>query len=362
MTLRAGPGGVVLQEHLRAYAQLENVLSPDEKSPQLIVVIGTNTKTYFMKKLAFGNFERDAMKGEVHLRVDHDGLKEGCPRIFADCELHSVPTITSAKTENSTGDIARRPLTWSKDSQILQAPVAHLVYSRLIAPFSTIICFFADDFRGLAEIAGILAIWLLRFNDRSSDLPAAAYPRILILSRDINPADFNEDEATKQFMQEFRTQVDAKHGILTESRGKMRKGDSERLLSLQFSGIRVIAIPGLNSVGGLWKKVKHRILKESNEMQAKRQEHFVAFSSRHFKSFFYQASDHFCSPIASPFRFLHASRIHNPIPTEFQSHMAAFLKSVKSDQILKFAVPVIASALVFDSYPAGMHSMVFDSP
>ncbi|KIN05216.1 hypothetical protein OIDMADRAFT_51033 [Oidiodendron maius Zn] len=203
MTLRAGQGGLLLQEHLRAYAQLENVLSTEEKSPQLIVVIGASTKTYFMKKLPFGNCELDAVKGEVHLRVDQDSFKEGCPRIFADCELPSHLTINSDKTEEATGDITRRPLAWSKDGRIRQALVTNIVYLRLIAPFSMIICFFADDFRDLAEIAQILATWLLQSFNRSSDLPASTYPRILILTRDANAADFNEDEATKQFMRDL---------------------------------------------------------------------------------------------------------------------------------------------------------------
>jgi hypothetical protein len=103
--------------------------------------------------------------------------------------------------------------------------------------------------------------------------------------------------------------------------------------------------------------LKNRILGESNELQLRRREALVAFSARHFKSFFQLAGDHFCSDIISPFSFVRASRIHNPVPTELASHLSTFLKSVKPSQLLNFAVQVIASALVFDSYPAGMHGI-----
>ena len=49
--------------------------------------------------------------------------------------------------------------------------LAHLVYAKLIAPFSTVICFFAEDFGGQETIVEILAVWLMSFSSRSSDLP-----------------------------------------------------------------------------------------------------------------------------------------------------------------------------------------------
>jgi hypothetical protein len=359
--LRASPSGLSLQEHLTAYSQLENFCPADKKSPQLIALIGVKAKTHFMKTLRLGGRQQGSITGEVRLRVDHDAFKEESPRIFVDCELHNISTITSVKPEDARVDIITRAITWHTNSNISPALVGHLVYLRLIAPFSTTVVFFADDFGGLHEIAEILIELLMRFKHQSSDLPASTHPQVLIFTQSIDP-DFDEVEATKNFKMDLRKQADKKHTTLEECHRKMKKEEFEQLISAQFGGICVVAFPALNMACNQWQKIKDRILKESNKIQEKRQENFVAFSAWHLKSFFHLASEHFCSNVVSPFSFLQASRIHNPIPAEFQSHMAAFLRTVKSDMIVDFAVPVIASALVFDSYPSGMHGMLLFSP
>ena len=360
MTLRAGLRDLILQEHHRTYGPFDNFIFPDEQSPQLIGLIGASTKTQVMKTMRFGTRTQESISGEIHLRVDSDGFKDESPRIYADCELHNFSTIPKTSTEKTPGDISRRPLMWHRGiSQALDpATLGSLVYSKLIAPFSTLICFFADDFGGLGAISELLALWLTSFDSQPSDLPSSTYPRVLVLTRQDDPARFDEEKATKSFMLDIAREAEKKYGILGGAVGRLRKGELEQLLGVRFGGIRVVATPALGSARRQWKELRNRILGESNEVQLRRREALVAFSVHHFKSFFHLASDHFCSDIVSPFSFVRASRVHNPVPTEFASHLTTFLKSVKPSQLLNFAVQVIASALVFDSYPSGMHGML----
>ena len=324
----------------------------------MITLIGQNIKTLSMQRLRFGSRAQESIRGEVHLRVDKDSLEHESPVLFADCELHNSSTINKVDAERCPGDIVRRPLIWHKNvSQGLDhVTLAHMVYSKLIAPFSTVICFFAEDFGGLPVVAEMLAFWLLSFSNRPSDLPPTTHPRVLILTQSDDHSIFNEQDATKKFMLHVGRETERKNGILTgKVNGKLRKAELDKLLGEQFGGMRVLALPRLDSAWRAWKLIKTRIFKDSNEIQARRKDAQVAFSTTHFQAFFKFATIHFCSDIVSPFSFIDASRVPNPVPAEIMSHIGLFLKQVDQRQVLNFAVPIIASALVFDSYPSGMH-------
>lgn len=142
-----------------------------------------------------------------------------------------------------------------------------------------------------------------------------------------------------------------------KSRGRLRKAELDRYLGTQFGSMRVVPLPNIASSTRSWKSLRCRILQDSSEIQERRIGAQVAFSATHFKAFFHSARKHFCTDIVSPFSFVRASRDPNPISTEYCSHLKRFLNQVPAAQVLNFAVPVIASAFVFDSYPSGMHCM-----
>ena len=357
LTLRAGLRDLVLQEHLRTYNFFNGFLYPEEQCPQMITMIGERTKTLIMRKLRFGPRAPDGIAGEVHLRVDIDGLRVESPRIFADCELHNSSSLIKVGIEQSDGDTTRRPLTWHRgiSHALDQATLSQIIYSKLIAPFSTVICFFAADLGGLPAVAELLALWLIGFSNRPSDLPLSTFPRILILTEWDRPEIFDEEKATNDFILALGREAEKKHGVLTSSSGKLKMAEIKSILLAQFGKLRVISYPSLNSSYRSWKSLRSRILLDSDELQSRRKEACVAFSSNHFKAFFSLACDHFCSNIVSPFNFIQASRIVYPVPTELSFYIGQFLKKVAPVQYLNFAVPIIASALVFDSYPVGMH-------
>lgn len=272
-----------------------------------------------------------------------------------------MASIVHIGAERVPGNMTRRPLEWHrKASQPLDhAALAHILYSKLIAPFSNIICLFAEDLGGLSVIVEILAVWLLGFSNRPSDLPLATRPRVMILTSWAEHTSFDEISSTQRFMVSLRIEVQKKQGMMFDTeRKKLKNADIERLLSAQFGGIVVAALPALDSSSRSWKSLRARILRYSHDLQIAKQASQVAFSAQHLKAFFHLACDHFCSNIVTPFNFVRASRAHNPVPVEFLSHATSFIKCINPVQVLNFAVPVIASALVLDSYPAGMHGKI----
>ncbi|TVY92352.1 Calcium-independent phospholipase A2-gamma [Lachnellula willkommii] len=320
LTLRASLRDILIEEHYQAYTAL-NFSSMDEQSPQLITLLGQQVKTMVIKKLRFGPRTQEASPGEVHLRSDTNSKSHEHPRIFADCKLHNSSSIPQEVSDQVPSNIINRPLTWHQSgSQTVNPPVlAHMLYAKLIAPFSTVICFFSEDFGGLTAVAKVLALWLLSFSNRPSNLPAITHPRVLILTRNKGKSGFDEQSATKRFMLHIRKESEKQMGMLT-GKAKLRKAKLNQLLSTQFG-------------------------------------------ARHFKALFHMACNHFCSKIVSPFSFIRASQIPSPIPLELPFHLMAFMKQIDRAQIMNFAVPVITSALMFKSYPQGMHpfhpSLVF---
>lgn len=368
LTLRAGLRDLLLEEHHRPYTIFKSFLSLDNQTPQMITFIGERTKSLVMQKLRFGARPYESISGQVHLRVDEETAKQGSPLLLADCELHNLSFLTKAETEGYMGDIVQRPLTWHKRlSQGLDpASLAHLIYAKLIAPFSNVICFFAEDLGGMQAVAGVLAVWLMSFSNRPSDLPFSTRPRVLILTRCSDPTTFDEQSATKRFMMDLGRESERKNGMIAgQDNGKLKKAQLDEILSQQFGGMRVVGYPDLDpgdSGARAWRSLRTRILKDSNELQDRRRDSLVAFSARHFKAFFHLACDHFCTDIVSPFGFIRASRLQNPVPQDLSLHMARFIKQVKPSQLLNFAVPMIASALMFDSYVSEMHGEDAKSP
>ncbi|RDL41162.1 Uncharacterized protein BP5553_01141 [Venustampulla echinocandica] len=361
LTLRAGLEEIFLQEHHQSYTVLHNFQYPGKQTPQMIALIGQQTKSLSMHKLRFGLQSQDDNSGEIHLRADQDSLKHQSPILFADCELHNSLTIDYTGSEKLTRDIVRRPLKWHNPVSRGADPLllAHMLYAKLIAPFSTVICFFAEDFGGLPLVAKVLASWLISFSNRPSDLPASTHSRVLILTRGEDSVNFDEQTATRRFILELGRESERHLGNWTgRSSGKAKQAELSRLLLAQFGGLRVLKLPSLDATPRTWRVLRSKILQDSLELHTRRKEAQVAFSAPHLTAFFHAACDHFCTDIVSPFNFIRASRVANPVPTELPSNLTTFLSLVDDSRILNFAVPVIASALVYNSYLDRMHSFL----
>ena len=357
--LRAGVEDLFIDEYLCSYNGFRQLCFPDEQDPQMIMLIGGKSKTEAIRRLMPSlNSPRDHKK--IHLQLVPGNTKARSPVLIADCELHnaqyrSTASLVEVAVEQHALHWHRKAPTEGLDTNTL----AHLVYSKLISPFSTIICFFADDLGGTRVVADILASWLISLSNRSSDLPVSTYPRVLVLKA--NDRAPNEERATLNFMKELAEEAKARNGSLAQrASGSLANDRFYALLRQQFGGLRVLALPGtkepLQKQGNLWESLWTRILQGSQRIQNRRRKAQVAFSSTHFKAFFHLACAHFAGDIVAPFSFVKASRLANPVPQDFSSHITNFLAEVKPPLIESFAIPFIASAMAIDSCPPEMHS------
>lgn len=361
--LLASPKDLFIEEHHRSYNEFHKLHFPGEQDPQMIMLIGDEWKTKAIRRLE-PSLHSNGNHKKVHLQLVPSNTKARSPVLIADCELHNTPLLNKA-SDSLTAGIKQHTLLWHRKvpTEGLDAnTLAHLVYSKLMTPFSTIICFFADDLGGTRAVAEILASWLVSLSNRSSDLPVSTYPRVLILKAN-GRVRFNEEKATIGFMKELAKATRARNGSLAQiSNGRLSDERFNALLTQQFGGLRVLALPSAEYQSQIqrpddeWESLRTRILQGSQHIQDRRRKAQVAFSANHFKAFFHLACEHFARDIVTPFSFVKASRLANPVPQDLPFHIANFLRDVKPPQIEPFAIPFIASAITLNSYPPEMHS------
>ncbi|KAH8797845.1 hypothetical protein F5884DRAFT_148939 [Xylogone sp. PMI_703] len=359
LDIRTGLGELFIQEYHEPYES--NFWLHRDQEPQIIMFIGDKTKIISLNRLF--SFSADDNHDKIHLREVPGQYGTQSPLLIADCGLHKAASLEKVLAGPVPANIHQSSIVWHHKVSFSHEPytIANIVYAQLISPFSTLICLFADDLGGIYQVARLLTTWI-GIGLLPRDLPPEAYPRLLILKAWDESSDgyFDEKLATHAFLQilnvELKGQELVKDGV--------RATD---LLQRLSSGLNVLALPivGLRenqTTPSSWVTLRGRIQQDSAEVQERRRAVRTSFHAKHLKALFYSACDHFSADLITPFSFIQASRSCNPVPQGFSKHLTRFLQISKMEE---FSIPVIASALVMDSCPPGMHyfepSAVFHS-
>ncbi len=139
---------------------------------------------------------------------------------------------------------------------------------------------------------------------------------------------------------------------------EMLREETTKDISEHYSAIDVLS---LCAAGEMSTQARHRRLKEylmnlSDCVQMNRDNARTLFSARHFTAFFGYACEHFARTFKDPFDFIKVSRLRFPVCSTLDQHLLSFLSRVKTtEEVTKFAVPIIASTFFLDNYPPDMH-------
>ena len=350
--LHSGSNDLFMNEHHRPYNEFHKLHFPGEQAPQMVMLIGDKWKREATNKLQ-PSLKSTGSHNGIHLHLLASERASRSPVLVADCELHNAALQNKAVVGQHIAGTKQRALLWCRKVPIdsLDAKtLAHLVYSKLISPFSSVICLFVDDLGGM-EVTDMLASWVISLSNRSSDLPASTYPQVLILKL-CEHSGFDEERATVQFMRGLVRAAKLRDGGLGQKEsGRLAEARLIAMLKQQFGGLRIIALPKppqSERLNDFWESLSTRILRGSQHIQDRRREAKVPFSANHFQAFFHLACDHFARDIVTPFNFIKASRLANPVPQDFSSHITNFLEHLRPAQVEPFAFPLIASALALD--------------
>jgi hypothetical protein len=312
-----------------------NIPNLESQYPTLFTFIGSTEKYLALQELLGLKPKRQSpfriKHGELHLWLDPSSIFQDRPILFADGDFREKPVYSSNKTgsDPKCHEIRRQ----RSPTHLSQDEIAESIYSRLLHPFTDVFCLFPADIGGFRSTACRIAKWLEK--GQVSSLPKITHPRLVIVTESIEPRVDNEKATREYFLLILSIET------------------TKNLFDL-FSGLDVIAIFPQSRMSN---QSRHRRLKEhlmniSDQVRRNRANTHTLFSAQHFNAFFKHACQHFYSTLDEPFDFIKAARKFNPVPGDLQKHLSHFLEYIKSPQeLVTFAIPIIASSFCLDSYP-----------
>lgn len=332
---------ISLQVTDRPVRLLNDVYSIDNATPSLVLLVGNQHKASALKTLGIDHRNPQGYRkhGDVHLSlVQPERLQMSTqPILLAECDVPKNNRLLPSCQRPRCHEVVEQvlPANWTRTRQAKASHIANLVYHRLILPFIDALCLFVDDLGGLQDVARMLGAWL----DQGEPSTSQALPSLILVSHD----DLGSEALTclEDLVQ------------------------SETSVSL-YSRYQHISFITLSSWWHFRRSTKHRqwhwdSFREALETSLQharevRSAESLLFSATHFLSFLDCAAQ---GILARPtvFDFVQASRRHNPVNANLQTHLAEFLKGVQTVEALKtFAIPLLASAMILDHFPPGMHS------
>jgi hypothetical protein len=314
----------------------------ESQKPSLFVLVGNGSKARALKELASANPVKKSIgkrgHGEIHLHIDPSATFSDRPILFADGDFPFLRKPSKGMLVDNCHGVTERILMGLSESvpnDHLQTAVDSL-YFRLLSPFTDVFCFFAADLGGLQPIALRIASWLN--TDPPSTLPVATHSQIIIVTEPSTP-ELQEARALDHFLQLLA------HDTRTDP-------------STYFARVRVLSLlpDGDVSPSARHRKLKEALMNASDQVRSARIESRTLFSAQHFAAFLSHACSHLATNPKEPFNFIRTSRIDNPPALDLRDHLTRFLLKINTLPELKsFGIPLIASSLLLDNYPPGMH-------
>jgi hypothetical protein len=325
---------------LQKTSRLDEILSQTHGEPSLILFVGKSFRSKALRYLAtpLRSKRNGRHCGEIHLRLDAgaQSIQSRRPLLFADGPIPNIENNVRDTEKCSDLEPVSQNLQWAGDD--LNVTLSN-IYANLLSPFTDIVCLFLSDFGGLASIADFIALWLNSFSNRS--LPAVCYPRLLIVVED------STTKSDKCWESRWKTKF---------SRLLQRKTTRPINEAFSYVGIHHHFTNDHIREEFCYLPLKDRLLNESDAIRFSRIEQRMHFVGKHFNAFFDYSYNHFLQNTGKHFNFIRASRLSNPVSPHFKRHLLNFMRQFQSaEEINGFAVPVVASCILLDSFPPGMH-------
>ena len=309
------------------------------KQPQFVTMVGKKTKSAILRTISCAPNDPllRVSHGQVYIRNDTISDRALC---YIDCEAHIFKPkhIDSARGAGPSSkiDVPSYPSARS---------FGNIFCSRVLAPLSTLVCYFAADLGGLRGVAKLLAEQLL--NSIDTDMPSQAQTGILVIAA-TTATTFEQAVAELKIANFVRQFADA------ETRGRNPKMDAkiDRLCSV----LRVVGFHAGLSLQNRTKIFRRTVSAISSARAASRCGSGMAFSANHAESLFSSLLRHFSSQSQDEFSYISASRPQGFGVGNFSRQLSKLLQAMPSEAYLWHSVvPHVAAALLLASFPPDSH-------
>lgn len=302
---------------------------PDRQRPQIVACVGSAWKRRALNHFFPGHdgAHKPPLDGLADLYRDSSRSHLNHPILFADCTLDgSLQVKARVGAGQSRGQYSDA---WASPPPAL----THTILTRLIFPFSDVICIFADDFGGLTPVLASLVSWTEDIV--ATDIPWRARPRVCVIS--CAPLTKETVHEQKEFDERIRQIKYCGH----------------------FSSVRRMRFWPRTSDKSLDRALRQFVL--DNELVSacvQRQANHVMFTATHLSWFFTRAVANVAKSPPQPFAFLATSRVLRPLPAHYPDQLAAFLRlTIEHNVPFEVIATVIASSILLDAYPPAAHGM-----
>ncbi|KIW36756.1 hypothetical protein, variant [Exophiala oligosperma] len=338
LNLRIERNEIILSISDRLQTLINDTPGPDLQQPSLLVFVGHTAKSLALRSLSVDqNRQRSAGRrkrgGGVHLQPANCNVFRDFPVLLADGDLPYRDNMKRSSAQcHETRQLILPRVRGGVQDRTLEDAADHL-YSRLLGAFADVFCFFSTDIGGFGPVVRRLASWLE--NGKPTTLPNTTYPRMVVVMETADPG--------------MQSDKEAEEVLLGELRQETTKNSYELV-----SALEVVTVP---HGGQDCRRLEEYLVRALDQVRRQKIAARTLFSGRHLSAFFKYATDHFGRTTMEPFDFVQASRLQNPVTPDLGSHLSNFLKQIKSpEELTDFAVPMIASSLLLDHYPPGMHA------
>jgi hypothetical protein len=215
----------------------------------------------------------------------------------------------------------------------LQQPGVHdAVLTRLLFPFSNLVCLFAEDLGGVDAVLDKLEIWsAAKPATDLADFARQALPRACVITsgRSTHSSQIQDDV--------WRTRL------------------SQFDHSYHFSSVQVLRFD-TDDHAAFRENFRFSLLKELENSRFSKQKHRVLFKAHHLADFFSQATSNLAVGLGEKFSFIAASRTYRPVPPAYPEQLHALLCSRAKHRVaFDVVATLIASCLLIDAYPNSCH-------
>ena len=305
---------------LQALIDADFFSDPTTQTPSMLTFIGGRFKNGHLRGLVSKASLAASKSSHVlcNLHIARSTAKTQNPVLIADC-LRPGMRQDCYQTDSTCHKATSKLLSSTAGPVITSSSM----FSRILCPFSDILCIFSADYGGFDSIIDFLEIWMLT-GSQSSTLSHRPQLVIITESKDSRPQ--WDPEATQTLRQ------------------LIGRSFNEASLSSFFLSVEVLSVP--TGYQNLMRFLQPRL----EIMQALRKKTHCLFTLFHFHAFFDAACLNWVQNPDTPFDFINATRLAYPVPLNFPEHFDRVFSLLGVS-----ALPLIASSMVLDSSPPGMH-------
>ncbi|KAI9146675.1 LOW QUALITY PROTEIN: Phospholipase A1 [Paramyrothecium foliicola] len=212
--------------------------------------------------------------------------------------------------------------------------LADTVHHRILLPFVDVQCLFVADIGGVDTTVRRLATWAaVPVRSTTADIRPVL---VLVVTR----GQVKKMKAALNALPEFDKRTSA--------------------LGKHFRQVRIIVFNPTrrtNRKNGKQQRVLRRALIQSiNSVHRERNQLGLLFSAFHTAHLLQAAAERAVASPWTPLNFIATARKYNSVAVHMDAHLMNFLEQFRdNDSLQRLAIPLVASAILLDQYPPGMH-------